>query len=100
MQIDGRKRRITMEDISGTADFGNKADYCFCVDRDDDHRVVTISIDKVRFKQYGSKGHQVHFVYQTNCGRYSPCRVDANHNAIDIDYKTNAGMWLQPELFI
>ena len=99
MQLDGRKRRITMEDISGTADFGNKADYCFCVDRDDEHRVVTISIDKVRFKQYGTKGHQLYFVYQTRCGRYCPCKLDANHDTVDCDFKSGAGMWLQPQLF-
>lgn len=96
MQVDGRKRRITMEDISGTADFGNKADYCFCVDRDDEHHVVTISIDKVRRKQYGTKGKQAHFVYITNSGRYCPCELDANKYATNTDYKTDRGMWLKP----
>ena len=93
MQIDGRKRRITMEDISGTADFGNKADYCFCVDRDDEHHLVTISIDKVRFKQYGSKGQQVHYVYKSHSGRYVPCHVDENRNPKDADYAADGGMW-------
>ncbi len=96
MQVDGRKRRITLEDISGTADFGNKADYCFCVDRDDEHHVVTISIDKVRRKQYGSKGKQAHFVYKPNCGRYCPCEVDENKNPQNTDFKTDGGMWLKP----
>ena len=35
MQVDGRKRRITLEDISGTADFGNKTDYCFWLNNRD-----------------------------------------------------------------
>lgn len=96
MQIDGRKRRITLEDISGTADFGNKADYCFCVDRDDEHHVVTISIDKVRRKQYGSKGKQAHFVYKSNSGRYCPCEVDENKNPQNTDFYTDGGMWLKP----
>lgn len=96
MQVDGRKRRITMEDISGTADFGNKADYCFCVDRDDEHHVVTISIDKVRRKQYGTKGKQAYFVYRPNCGRYCPCEVDDKKNPVNTDYKTDSGMWLKP----
>lgn len=96
MQIDGRKRRITLEDISGTADFGNKADYCFCVDRDDEHHVVTISIDKVRRKQYGSKGKQAHFVYKTHSGRYCPCEVDENKNPQNTDFKADGGMWLKP----
>lgn len=96
MQIDGRRRRITLEDISGTADFGNKADYCFCVDRDDDHHVVTISIDKVRRKQYGTKGRQVHFVYKAHSGRYCPCEVDDKHDPMNTDFHTDSGMWLRP----
>lgn len=96
MQIDGSKRRITIEDISGTADFGNKADYCFCVDRNDKHHVVTISIDKVRRKQYGSKGKQAYFVYKPHSGRYCPCKLDENRNPQNTDYYTDAGMWLKP----
>lgn len=96
MQIDGRKRRITLEDISGTADFGNKADYCFCIDRDDEHHVVTLSIDKVRRKQYGTKGKQAYYVYNAVSGRYCPCEVDDKKNILNSDFKTDRGMWLKP----
>lgn len=100
MQVDGRKRRITMEDISGTADFGNKADYCFCIDRDDEHHVVTLSVDKVRRKRFGSKGRQAFFVYKTHSGRYCPCEVDENRQPQNTDFKTDAGLWLSlPNLF-
>ena len=110
MQLDGRKRRITMEDISGTADFGNKADYCFCVDRDDERGVVTVSIDKVRRKMYGSKGKQAYFWYKRNCGRYVPCELDATtHKPVwnkdpkyeyHIQNSHSNEMWLrQPDLF-
>ena len=103
MQLDGRKRRITMEDISGTADFGNKADYCFCVDRDDEHRLVTVSVDKVRRKMYGSKGKQVFFSYKSYCGRYVPCEQDPTTKmAVISDYNNSHSnmMWLQqPDLF-
>lgn len=100
MQVDGRKRRITMEDISGTADFGNKADYCFCIDRDDEHHVVTISVDKVRRKRYGSKGRQAFFVYKAHSGRYCPCEVDENRQPQNTDFKTDTGLWLTlPDLF-
>lgn len=95
MMHDGRKRRITIEDISGTADFGNKADYCFCVDRDDEHHVVMVYVDKVRRKQYGSKGKQAHFVYKAHSGRYCPCEVDDNKNPQNTDFKTDSGMWLK-----
>ena len=99
MQIDGRRRRITIEDISGTADFGNKADYCFCVDRDDDHKVVTISVDKVRNKLLGSRG-QAFFVYQKASGRYVPCDIDDKRNPVNTDFAKYGGMWIDvPELF-
>ena len=94
MQVDGRKRRITLEDISGTADFGNKTDYCFCIDRDDVKKVVTVSVDKVRRKQFGSKGLQAFFVYNKNSGRYYPCSVDENKNVKEIDYYSDKGFWL------
>ncbi|MCQ2258895.1 MAG: toprim domain-containing protein [Bacteroidaceae bacterium] len=96
MMIDGRKRRINIEDISGTADFGNKADYCFCVDRDDEHNVVTVFVDKVRRKQYGTKGTKAYFVYKSHSGRYCPCEVDENKNPQNTDFQTDGGMWLKP----
>ena len=94
MQVDGRKRRITLEDISGTADFGNKTDYCFCIDRDDVKKVVTVSVDKVRRKQFGSKGRQAFFVYNKNSGRYYPCSIDENKNVKEVDYFSDQGFWL------
>ena len=98
--IDGRKRRITLEDISGTADFGNKADYVFCVDRDDEHGIVTLSVDKVRRKQYGSKGKQASFVYKAVSGRYCPCERDAEHNPANTDWSSDSGFWLpETDLF-
>lgn len=99
MQLDGRRRRITIEDISGTADFGNKADYCFCVDRDDEHKVVTVSVDKVRNKLLGSRG-QAFFVYQRASGRYVPCETDDNRNPRNTDFQKYGGMWIGiPEIF-
>ena len=94
VQVDGRKRRITLEDISGTADFGNKTNYCFCIDRDDVRKVVTVSVDKVRRKQFGSKGLQAFFVYNKNSGRYYPCSVDENKNVKEVDYCSDQGFWL------
>ena len=95
MMLDGRKRRITLEDISGTADFGNKADYVFCVDRDDEHGLVTLSVDKVRRKQYGSKGKQAFFVYKAVSGRYCPCERDEEHNPVNTDWSSDSGFWLK-----
>ena len=73
---DGRKRRVEMNDINGSADFGNKADYCFIVDRDDDVPITTVYIDKVRFKHLGNRG-EARFHYDILTGRYVPATVQA-----------------------
>lgn len=73
--IDGRKRRVEMNDINGSADFGNMSDYCLCVDRDDDMQIVTIFVDKVKFKHLGSRG-ACHFQYDLVSGRYVPCTLE------------------------
>lgn len=73
--LDGRKRRVEMNDINGSADFGNMSDFCLCVDRDDDMKVVTVYVDKVKFKHLGSRGG-VTLHYDELSGRYVPCTVE------------------------
>ena len=64
-----------MNDINGSADYGNMADYCIAVDRDDDLKAVTIYVDKVKFKHLGSRGNcTLH--YDKVSGRYVPCKLD------------------------
>lgn len=72
--LDNRKRRVEMNDISGSSDFGNKCDFCLSVDRDDDLQVVTVYVDKVKFKHLGTRG-QVHLHYDVLTGRYVPCSL-------------------------
>ena len=72
--LDNRKRRVEMNDISGSSDFGNKCDFCICIDRDDDLQVVTAYVDKVKFKHLGTRG-QVHLHYDPLSGRYVPCTL-------------------------
>ncbi|MBQ0046818.1 MAG: toprim domain-containing protein [Prevotellaceae bacterium] len=72
--LDGKKRRVEMNDINGSADFGNKADYCLIVDRDDDLQVVTIFVDKVKFKHLGTRG-KCYLHYDKISGRYVPCTL-------------------------
>nr|WP_302830769.1 bifunctional DNA primase/helicase [uncultured Bacteroides sp.] len=71
-QLNGVRRRVEMNDIAGSADFGNKSDFCVIVDREDDKGLVNIFIDKVKFKHLGNRG-EVKFVYNRVNGRYSPC---------------------------
>ncbi len=75
----GELRRVEMNDINGSADFGNMADYCLTVDRDDRKELVTIYIDKVRFKHLGRAGTSAKFVYNFVSGRYFPCKEGIVH---------------------
>lgn len=72
--LDNKKRRVEMNDISGSSDFANKSDFCISVDRDDDLKVVTLYVDKVKFKHLGSRG-QVNLHYDILSGRYLPCTI-------------------------
>lgn len=71
-QMNGARRRVEMNDISGSADFGNKSDFCVIVDREDEKGLVNIFVDKVKFKHLGNRG-ATQFVYNRVNGRYSPC---------------------------
>lgn len=79
---DNTRRRVEMNDINGSADFGNMSDYCICVDRDDDLQTVTIYVDKVKFKHLGSRGSwKAH--YDQLSGRYVPCKLKAVNSLQD-----------------
>ena len=75
----GELRRVEMNDINGSANFGNMSDYCLCVNRDDAKQLVTVYIDKVRFKHLGSGYTHAKFVYNRINGRYWPCEEDIVH---------------------
>ena len=69
---DGERRRIEMTDISGTADFSNKADVCIVVDRHRSNDVTTIYVDKVRNKDNGGKG-VCSMLFIDDNGRFASC---------------------------
>lgn len=77
----GERRRVEMNDINGSADFANMSDYCLDVDRDDRKELVTIYVDKVRFKHLGSANTSALFVYNFVSGRYFPCEEGTVHRA-------------------
>lgn len=78
-EMTGQLRRVEMNDINGSADFANMSDYCLNVDRDNAKEIVTVYIDKVRFKHLGSGGKSAKFVYNYVSGRYSPCEEGVIH---------------------
>lgn len=69
---EGERRRIEMTDISGTADFGNKADVCIVVDRHRENDMTTIYVDKVRNKDNGGRGI-CYMLFDPANGRFAPC---------------------------
>ena len=86
---DGNRRRIEMSDISGTADFGNKADYCIVVDRNKENDMTTVFIDKVRNKDLGDRGIAF-FWYIKMSGRFIPCDKMPKNKDSD-EFKTMLG---------
>ena len=62
---------VTLEDISGSAHFRNKADFGIVVERDDEAGVVRIHVQKVKFRHLGQKGTAVLKFNPVN-GRYIP----------------------------
>ena len=82
--LDGKKRRVEMNDINGSADFGNMTDYCISVDRDDDLKVVSIYVDKVKIKHLGTRG-VVFFHYDELSGRYVSCNLERVPKGVEID---------------
>ena len=68
----------TPYNISGSANWRNKADYCLCVHRDDPNATDTsVFVQKVKFKGTGRCG-ALTLYYDYFCGRYS----DVNGNFV------------------
>jgi twinkle protein len=60
----------TPYDISGSAHWRNKADFCICVHRDNlTVNEIDVYIQKVKFKHLGKIG-RVHFDYEWTTGRF------------------------------
>ncbi len=80
----GLTPRPEMYDINGSADFYNKADFGFVVERDDAVGIVRLHIDKVKFKFLGRTGCAT-FVYDVVSGRYLPCEEDTSPQTLPAD---------------
>lgn len=64
----------TLYDISGSADFYNKADFGIIVHRNYADKYTTVRIEKVKFKHLGEKG-DANFKYDIENGRYIPYNI-------------------------
>ena len=68
---DGKIEVPTLYDISGSANFFNKADFGITVHRDRELNVTEVHIQKVKFKHLGEVGVAM-FKYNLHNGRYAP----------------------------
>lgn len=76
----------TPYDVSGSAHWRNKADYCIAVHRDlkEGNKEVEVHIQKVRFKEIGKVGMAV-LEYQYSNGRYRDPEAPERHYTDDKD---------------
>ena len=70
-KIDKKYEVPTLYDISGSANFYNKTDFGFTVYRDFQQKMVSVHVQKIKFKHMGSEG-VVGYKYQPGSGRYLP----------------------------
>jgi twinkle protein len=68
---DGKIEAPTLYDISGSANFFNKADFGIVVHRRREENYVEVHVQKVKFRHLGEQGVCT-FRYNVNNGRYTP----------------------------
>lgn len=61
----------TLYDISGSANFYNKTDFGFTVYRDFKHGIVSVHVQKIKFRHLGREG-MVQYTYDKVNGRFIP----------------------------
>lgn len=71
---DGVIEAPTLYDISGSANFFNKADFGIVVHRNREENTVEVHVQKVKFRHLGEVGTAL-FKYNINNGRYVPYTV-------------------------
>lgn len=107
----GKYEVPTLYHIAGSAHFYNKTDNGFTVYRDFETNLVTVYVQKVRFRWIGKIGH-ANFIYHVPTGRYKytpfddPKLIEPNLIHFDTEMKTEPKQtnWLdadrgEPDLF-
>jgi twinkle protein len=78
---DGKFEAPTLYDISGSANFANKADFAIVVHRNMEQNYVEVHVRKVKFKHLGEHG-VCFFRYNINNGRYVPYDTNGSNGEI------------------
>ena len=91
---DGVEEIPTLYDISGSANFFNKADFGIVVHRDRLENITKVLVKKVKFRHLGENG-EAHYKFNLNNGRYVPYEGESyipydNRNYIIDKYNAEA----------
>lgn len=91
---DGVEEIPTLYDISGSANFFNKADFGIVVHRDRLENITKVLVKKVKFRHLGENG-EAHYKFNLNNGRYVPYKGESyipydNRNYIIDKYNAEA----------
>jgi twinkle protein len=81
---DGKIEAPTLYDISGSANFFNKADFGIVVHRKREENYIEVHVQKVKFRHLGEPGVCL-FKYNINNGRYTPYDSSAHGNDVNWD---------------
>lgn len=81
---DGNVEVPSLYDISGSANFYNKADFGLTVHRHREENVVEVRVLKVKFRHLGETG-SAFFRYNLINGRYVPCKGDGSDETVEWD---------------
>lgn len=81
---DGNVEVPSLYDISGSANFYNKADFGLTVHRHREENVVEVRVLKVKFRHLGETG-SAFFRYNLINGRYVPCKGDGSDETTEWD---------------
>lgn len=82
---EGNMEVPTLYDISGSANFYNKADFGIVVNRKRNEDCVEIKVSKVKFRHLGENGDAL-FKYNVNNGRYVPYEIGRTVNWDNSNY--------------
>lgn len=71
----------TLYDISGSANFYNKTDFGLAVYRDFENKIISVHIQKIKFKHLGSEG-VVQYTYDMRSGRFVPANASFEDSVV------------------
>ena len=94
---DGKIEAPTLYDISGSANFFNKADFGIVVHRKREENYIEVHVQKVKFRHLGEPGVCL-FKYNINNGRYTPYDSSSHGNDVNWDNSNHLAKQTQDKM--